>query len=283
MGGDGALMRRTSVWLLLAPLLLVLALLLAYPIAYALALAFTDPLTGRVPSLASWTAIAGDALFWRAAATNLVLPLASIAVELGVGLGLALFLSQRFRGRALLRLLVVVPFALPEIVVLTMMRYVFVPRGYANAALATLGLPGLDWLEPGSALAWLTIVVVDAWHVTPVVFLILLAALADVPEEIGEAARLDGASATARLWRITLPLLRPAILAALLLRGVDALRIFATPLVLTGPEGVPVLSSYAYHQWSDYGNDAAAAAAATALAAVSVIASVPLLRARSAP
>jgi len=274
-------MRRTHVWLLLAPLLLVLALLLAYPILYALKLAFTDPLTGRFPSLASFAAIGGDALFWRAAGTNLALPLASIAVELGIGLGLALFLSQRFRGRALLRLLVVVPFALPEIVVLTMMRYVFVPRGYANAALATLGLPGFDWLVPGSALAWLTIVLVDAWHVTPVVFLILLAALADVPEEIGEAARLDGASATARLWRITLPLLRPAILAALLLRGVDALRIFATPLVLTGPEGVPVLSSYAYHQWSDYGNDAAAAAAASVLAALSVVASVPLLRARS--
>jgi len=279
--GEGAAVNRARMWLLVAPLLAVLVLLLAYPMLYAVKLAFTEPLTGRFPSLASYTQITGDALFWRAARNNLLVPLASVAVELCIGLALALFLSLRFRGRAALRLLVVVPFALPEIVVLTMMRYVFAPRGYANAALVALGLPGLDWLLPGSGLAWATVVLVDAWHVFPVVFLILLAALADIPDEIGEAARLDGASAWTRLWRITLPLLRPALLAALLLRGVDALRIFATPLVLTGPEGVPVLSSYAYHQWSDYGNDAAAAAAAVALAAISVVVSVPLLRARS--
>src|SRR5262249_34910158 len=144
--------------------------------------------------------------------------------------------------------------------------------------LAAAHLPGLEWLTPGSRLAWLTVVVVDAWHVTPVVFLVLLAALADIPVEIREAAQLDGAGALMRLWRITLPLLRPALLAAVLLRGVDALRIFATPLVLTGVEGVPVLSSYAYHQWSDYGNDAAAAAAACVLAVASVILCIPLLR-----
>jgi multiple sugar transport system permease protein len=234
-------------------MLAVLGLFLAYPMVYALRLALTDPLTGHFPSLANYAQIAGDELFRRAVRNNALLPLASVAVELVAGLALALFLSLRFRGRAALRALVVVPFALPEIVVLTMMRYIFVPRGYANAALAAAGLPALDWLLPGSALAWLTVVVVDAWHVTPVVFLILLAALSGIPEEIGEAARLDGAGAAARLWRITLPLLRPALLAALLLRGVDALRIFATPLVLTGVEGVPVLSSYAYHQWSDYG------------------------------
>jgi ABC-type sugar transport system permease subunit len=128
----------------------------------------------------------------------------------------------------------------------------------------------------------LTVVAVDAWHVTPVVFLMLLAALASIPDEIGEAARLDGAGGVARFAFVTLPLLRPALLAAVLLRGLDALRMFATPLVLTGVEGVPVLSTYAYHQWSDYGNDGAAAAAATLLALLSVTLTVPLLRRRVA-
>jgi ABC-type sugar transport system permease subunit len=273
-------MRRAPAWLLVAPLLGALLLLLAYPMGYALVLAFTDPVTGRLPSLVNFTQIGHDPLFWRAVRNNAVLPLASVAVELVVGLALALFLSLRFRGRAALRAIVVLPFALPEIVVLTIMRYIFLPRGYANAALAGAGLPMLDWLSPGSTLAWAMVVLVDAWHVTPVPFLILLAALAGIPDELRDAAQLDGAGALSRLWRITLPLLRPALLAALLLRGVDALRIFATPLVLTGVEGVPVLSSYAYHQWSDYGDDAAAAAAAAVLALLSVALSLPLLRVR---
>lgn len=267
-------------WLLVAPMLAVLVLLQLYPMLYALRLAFTDPLTGQFPHLANYALLARDELFWRAARNNLLLPLASVALELALGLALALFLSLRFRGRAALRALVVIPFALPEIVVLTIMRYLFAPRGYANAALAALGLPGLDWLLPGSPLAWVTVVLVDAWHVTPVVFLVLLAGLSAIPDEIGEAAQLDGAGPLARLRHMTLPLLRPALLAALLLRGVDALRVFATPMVLTGVEGVPVLSSYAYHQWSDYGNDGAAAAAAMVLALGSVALSIPLLRMR---
>jgi len=272
---------RGRAWLATAPLLAAMTLFLVYPLLQAVALAFTDPLDGHFPSLANLHQIGRDPLFWRAARNNALLPLASVAVEVTVGLALALFLTQRFRGRAALRAVVVLPFALPEIVVLTVMRFVFAPRGYANAALLAAGVPAVDWLRPGSALAWCTVVAVDAWHVTPVVFLILLAALAGIPDEVREAAQLDGAGAWARLRLIVLPLLRPALIAALLLRGVDALRIFATPLVLTGVEGVPVLSSYAYHQWSDYGSDTAAAAAAVTLAALSVVLCMPLLRLRT--
>jgi ABC-type sugar transport system permease subunit len=161
-----------------------------------------------------------------------------------------------------------------------MMRYLFAPRGYANAALLAAGASPVEWLLPGRALTFFTVVAADAWHVTPVVFLMLLAALSGIPEEINDAARLDGARSFTRFFYVTLPLLRPAIWAAVLLRGVDAMRIVATPLVLTGVEGVPVLSTYAYHQWSDYGNDGAAAAAASLLALLSVLVTIPLLRRR---
>jgi ABC-type sugar transport system permease subunit len=273
---------RARAWLLVAPLLAAVLVFLVYPMAYAVMLALTDPLSGAFPSLVNFTQLAGDPLFWQATRNNLLLPVASVAVELIAGLALALFLTLRFPGHAALRTLVVLPFAVPEIVVLTIMRYIFAQRGYANAALGALGLAPRDWLLPGNPLAWVTVVLVDAWHVTPVVFLILLAGLTTIPGELREAAQLDGAGAWARLRLITLPLLRPAVLAAVLLRGVDALRIFATPLVLTGPEGVPVLSTYAYQQWADYGNEALAAAAAGALALGSVVLSMPLLRARSA-
>ena len=272
-------MRRA--WLLAAPLVLYLALFLVYPSLYALGLAFTDPLGGPFPSLENFRALAGDRLFWRALGGNLLLPVATVGLELVAGLSLALLLAARFPGRRLARAVVVIPFALPEIVFLTIMRYVFAPRGYANAALVAAGLGPVEWLLPGRALTFLTVVAVDAWHTTPVVFLMLLAALSAIPEEIGEAARLDGARGLARFAFVTLPLLRPALVAAVLLRGLDALRVFATPLVLTGVEGVPVLSTYAYHQWSDYGDDGAAAAAASLLALLSVVLTLPLLARRT--
>jgi ABC-type sugar transport system permease subunit len=272
--------RSAPAWLLAAPLCLYLVAFLAYPTAYAVKLAFTDPFTGAFPRLANFRLLWGDALFWQAVFGNVVLPIASVAVELVCGLAFALLLAARFPGRRWLRLVVIVPFALPEIVFLTIMRYIFASRGYVNAALVGGGLSAIEWLLPGRALTFLTVVVVDAWHVTPVVFLMLLAALSAIPDDIGEAAQLDGAGAVARFAFVTLPLLWPALIAAVVLRGLDALRMFATPLVLAGVEGVPVLSTYAFHQWSDYGNDGAAAAAASVLALLSLTLSIPLLRRR---
>lgn len=269
--------------LLAAPLLLYFLLLLVYPSLYALRMAFTDPLTGGFPSLTHFRPLGEDRLFWRAVANNAILPIVSVALELALGLALAVVFAARFPGRRYLRAIAVLPFALPEIVFLTVMRYIFAPRGYANAALLAAGGGPVEWLLPGRALRYCTVVAADAWHVTPVVFLMLLAALTSIPDEIDEAARLDGARAWARFVFVTLPLLRPALIAAVLLRGVDALRVFATPLVLTGVEGVPVLSTYAYHQWSDYGDDGAAAAAASVLALLSVALTVPLLRRRALP
>jgi multiple sugar transport system permease protein len=269
---------RAPRWLLAAPLVGYLALFLVWPTAYALKLTFTDAEGGVFPSLENFRVLTADGLFWRAVVGNLVLPVLTVTLELVSGLALALLLAARLPARRLLRTVVVIPFALPEIVFLTIMRYVFAPRGYANALLVAAGVGPVQWLLPGRPLTYLTVVAVDAWHTTPVAFLLLLAALAAIPDEIGEAARLDGAGGVGRLLWITLPLLRPAIIAVILLRGLDALRVFATPLVLAGVEGVPVLSTYAYHQWSDYGSDGGAAAAASVLALTSVALSLPLLR-----
>jgi ABC-type sugar transport system permease subunit len=264
------------------PLAVYLVALLAYPMAVAARLALTEPFSGAFPSLASLRAIAGDPLFRRAVLGNLVVPAGTIALELVAALGLAVLLSRRLPARRLLRAAVVIPFALPEIVFLTILRSALTERGYANGALAALGAPTVDFLAPGSGAAFASVIVVDAWRTTPIAFLILLGALAAIPADIGQAAELDGASAWRRFRFVTLPLLRPALWAIVLLRGVDALRIFAAPLVLTGVEGVPVLSTYAFHQWTDQGDDAAAAAASGVLALLCVAASVPLLRRRVA-
>jgi len=274
--------RDPSSALLAGPLVLFLVFLLGYPMLWAVRLAFTDTLTGAVPSIENYRALWGDRLFWQATAGNLVIPLISVALELVAGVGLALLLAARMPARRLVRALVVVPFALPEIVFLAIARSILTPRGYANGVLAALGLGPIAFLVPGRATTYLTVIVVDAWHTTPVVFLIVLGALAAIPKQIHEAAELDGARGWRHLVYVTLPLLRPALIAAVLVRGLDAFRIFAAPLVLAGVEGAPVLSTYAYHQWSDYGDDGAAAATSVVLALLCVVVSVPLLGRRAA-
>ena len=263
------------------PLVAFLAAALAWPFAHAIGLALTDSASGEFPSTENLRVLARDPLFRSALLGNVVVPVASVALELVAGLGLALLLARRMPGRRLVRAAVVIPFALPEIVFLTVVRALLAPRGYANGVLASAGLPPLPFLVPDTPGAWASVIVVDAWRTTPIVFLIVLGALAALPADVGEAARLDGAGRWRRFWHVTLPLLRPALVAALLLRGLDALRIFAAPLVLVGVEGVPVLSTYAYHQWSDRGDDGLAAAASFVLAVLCVAASVPLLRRRA--
>jgi multiple sugar transport system permease protein len=262
------------------PLLVYLVVFLGYPAVHAVGLALTDSVSGAFPSSANLRLIGRDPLFWTAALNNVVLPVIGVALELAVGLAIAILLASRLPAPRVWRTIVVLPFALPEIVYLTMMRYVLAPRGYANAALAAAGLPAVDWLVPGRLGTLMTVVVVDAWHVTPIVSLMLLAALAAMPAGLHEAASLDGAGAWTRFRWVTLPLLKPALGAAALLRGLDAVRIFAAPLVLAGVEGVPVLSSYAFHQWSDYGDDGAAAAASVTLALLSVVLAAPLVARR---
>jgi len=207
-------------------------------------------------------------MFWRALANNLVVPVGSLVLEFAIALGLALFLTSRRRRGAIVEIAAILPFAIPEIVMLALARYIFIPRGYLNGALTAAGVSPLEWIRPGSLLALLTVIAVDAWHVTPVVMLILMAGLETIPPEVYEAARLDGAGPFATFRFITLPLLVPALVAALVVRGVDALRIFSTTLVLTGAEGVPVLSSYSYQMWTDAQEPHVAMAASVILAAL---------------
>jgi ABC-type sugar transport system permease subunit len=232
-------------------------------------------------SMANYAALAGDRMFWRAVANNLIVPAGSLVVELLLGLALALFLTSRPRPGAVVEVAAIFPFAIPEIVLLALTRFILVPRGYLNGVLVAAGAAPLGWIRPGSRLALLTVIVVDAWHVTPVVMLILMAGLSTIPREVYDAAQLDGAGSFATFRHITLPLLAPAILGALMLRGVDALRIFATPLVLTGAEGVPVLSTYAYQMWSDAQQPPIAMAASIVLALlITLLAAAGLMLAR---
>jgi trehalose transport system permease protein len=229
------------------------AVFVVVPCAFMTAILLLPALNGAIlsfdrhgPSLGNYRTLIGDSMFWCALANNLLVPFGSVIVEFVLGLALALTLTARRKRSALIETAAILPFAIPEIVILTIARYIFMPRGYLNAAIASGGMHTLPWLSPRSSLAMLTVIVVDAWHVTPVVMLMLMAGLQTIPVELYEAARLDGAGTFATFRFVTLPMLTPAIVGALILRGVDALRIFSTVLVLTGAEGVPVLSTYSY-------------------------------------
>jgi trehalose transport system permease protein len=253
--------KRLRTIFVVAPCLFMVALLLL-PALNGLLLSFDH----HGPSFANYKFLFRDSMFWRALANNLLVPIGSLIVEFVLGLALALTLTARRNRSTLIETAAILPFAIPEIVILTLARYIFMPRGYLNGALAMTGMHPLPWLSPHSSLAMLTVILVDAWHVTPVVMLMLMAGLQTIPVELYEAARLDGAGTLATFRFVTLPMLIPAIVGALILRGIDALRIFSTVLVLTGPEGVPVLSTYSYSLWDDAQKPHEAMAAAMILA-----------------
>jgi trehalose transport system permease protein len=253
--------KRLRTIFVVVPCLFMVALLLL-PALNGLVLSFDH----HGLSLANYKFLFHDSMFWRALANNLLVPIGSLVIEFVLGLALALTLTARRNRSALIETAAILPFAIPEIVILTLARYIFMPRGYLNGALVMTGMHPLPWLSPHSALAMFTVILVDAWHVTPVVMLMLMAGLQTIPIELYEAARLDGAGTLATFRFVTLPMLLPAIVGALILRGIDALRIFSTVLVLTGPEGVPVLSTYSYSLWDDAQKPHEAMAAAMILA-----------------
>jgi len=253
--------KRLRTIFVIVPCLFMVALLLL-PALNGLVLSFDH----HGLSLANYKFLFHDSMFLRTLANNLLVPIGSLVIEFVLGLALALTLTARRNRSALIETAAILPFAIPEIVILTLARYIFMPRGYLNGALAITGMHPLPWLSPHSSLAMFTVILVDAWHVTPVVMLMLMAGLQTIPIELYEAARLDGASTLATFRFVTLPMLLPAIVGALILRGIDALRIFSTVLVLTGPEGVPVLSTYSYSLWDDAQKPHEAMAAAMILA-----------------
>jgi len=205
-------------------------------------------------TLSNFGFILKDPVFWIALRNNIIVPVGSVIFELIAGLGIALLVSREFFLRGTVRTIAILPFAVPEIVFLTIMRFIFAEHGYLNSGLLGIGLPQINWLSPGSWLSLVVIGLADAWRVTPIVFLILLSGIESIPKELYEAAKIDGASGWSIFRKITLPLLTPFIISALILRSIDAFRIFATPLVLTGFEGAPFISTYAYHFWNDYSN-----------------------------
>ena len=253
-------------YLLIAPTVAVLVALSIYPLIYAIKVAFQ---TGSGESLrwtfANFTRLASDGFFLSALSRTLIYATVALTFEFLLGLGLALLLDRPLRGRGIFRAALLIPMMLPPVVVGVVWRLMLNPDfGAVNGVLKAVGIntEALTWTaSPKLALA--SVIAVDVWQWTPFMFLVLLAGLQAIPQEPYEAARIDGASAWQVFLHVTLPLLRPAILIALLLRTMDLLRVFDQIFILT--EGGPgfateTVSLYIYRaafRFFDFGYAAA--------------------------
>src|SRR5919205_1276349 len=236
---------------MIAPSMLLIAVVAAWPIIYAIWLSLHE-YSVRVAGLSRWAGPFGlrnystalSSSDWHAAlAHTLIFTVVSVSLELVIGLAMALAMHEAFRGQGLLRTVVLVPWAVLTVVTATMWRTMFVsPYGFINTILGTKTV----WLgsEPQ---ALIVIIIADVWKTSPFMALLILAGLQVIPGEIYEAAKVDGASTMQRFTKITLPLLTPAILVALIFRTLDALRIFDLPFVLTqGAHGTNTMSLESY-------------------------------------
>jgi multiple sugar transport system permease protein len=236
--------------LMVAPSMFLIAVVAAWPIIYAIWLSLHE-YSVRVAGLSRWAGPLGLRNYstalksseWHAALEHtLIFTAASVTLELFIGLGMALAMHAAFRGQGILRTTVLVPWAILTVVTAVMWRTMFVsPYGFVNTILGTSTV----WLgsEPQ---ALIIIILADVWKTAPFMALLILAGLQVIPGEVYEAAEVDGASPWQRFTRITLPLLKPAILVALIFRTLDALRIFDLPYVLTqGQNGTSTLSTIA--------------------------------------
>lgn len=221
-------------YLLCAPAVLVMLAVTAYPIGYAVWLSLHRydlrfPDERAFIGLANYLSVLSSEVWWRALFNTLVITVGSVTVELVLGLALALVMHRATVGRSLVRAAVLVPYAIITVVAALAWRFAFDPTtGFVNALL------GLDqaWLSERWP-AFFVIISTEVWKTTPFMALLLLAGLTLIPHDLLRAARVDGATAVQRFLRITLPLIKPAVLVALLFRTLDAFRIFDTVFVQT--------------------------------------------------
>ncbi|UCH53827.1 MAG: sugar ABC transporter permease [Pseudomonadota bacterium] len=276
-------MRRDSA-AFLAPAGVVLALVALLPMLLVvwLSLEQRSPLLGaaRFIGFDNYLRLFGDVRFWNAFGNTVYFTAVSVALEILLGLAIALLLRHAFRGRALMYSVVLLPWAIPTVVSARLWEWMYnADYGVLNYLLGT----SINWLgSPAWALN--AAILMDVWKATPFVALLLLAGLQTIPRELYQAAAIDGASPWTMFRRITVPLLAPLILVVLIFRTIDAFRVFDAIYVLTGggpANSTETLSIYAYKllfQTLEFGYGSALAVSVLSCVGLLTIVYVRLLR-----
>ncbi len=266
---------------LVAPLLIVLLLITAYPLGYNVwnslhHVNYLLPPLGAWAGLSNYAKLVSDNQFVPALVHTLLFTVVSVIVETLIGLGIALALNKPFRGRGLVRAAVFIPWAVPTVVSAELWRTMFDPQqGFVNFLLTKLHLPlaTTTWLD-STWTAWAAILIADAWRNTPFIAIVLLAGLQVIPADIYEAAKIDGANAWNTFRRLTLPLLKPALMVALIFRTLQSFLIFDVVYIMTsgGPgtstDVLAYLNYKAFFVLFDYGYGGAVSVALVVMALV---------------
>lgn len=229
----------TRAWLLMLPLLAVMIAVIGWPLADTVGLSFTDAklvgTAGNFVGIDNYVKTLTSSNFQRTLVTTTIFAVVSVFAEMVLGVLAALLLNQQFYGRTLLRGLMILPWALPTVVNATLWRLIYNPEyGALNAALTQIGMLDVyrSWLgEPNTALA--SLIIADCWKNFPLVALIALAALQAVPRDITAASLVDGAGPFARFRFVILPYLAGPLIVALVLRTIEAFKVFDIIWVMT--------------------------------------------------
>lgn len=256
----GSNVQRGRVWtaltspfcLLIAPAAIFLALMIVFPAVYVLNMSTQQYLVGLQSTFVgaqNYLRMLQDPLFWNGLRVTFVLFVMSLSAQLLVGLYVALLLNRAFTGKRLLRTVLLAPIAMPPVAVGMMWLILLDPRfGPVRHLLETVGLPPMLFLASIRQVLP-SLAMIDTWQYTPLIVLILLGGLQSLPQDPYESAKIDGANIVQQFFHITLPLLRPAILTAAVLRSIDLLRFFDTIYITTqgGPaRASTTLNIYAY-------------------------------------
>jgi len=258
---------RHRKWLFASPAMIFVFVLIGFPLAWTVYLSLTNAQGSvRAPAefigLKNYVSVLTDTdRFWPAVARTGVFTFGSLAVELVAGMCIALLLWRPFKGQKWVRVAVLLPFVATPVAIAMMWKLIFDPNiGFANQLLGMVGIPAQPWLsEPATTLP--TLMFVDVWEFTPMIAVILLAGLTSLSDEPDEAARIDGATAWQRFWYVTLPLLRPVVIVAIVLRSIDALKTFDLLYTTKGQGGgsfheAETLNIYVYglsFKYNDFG------------------------------
>ncbi len=240
-------------YLLVLPTLAFLAVFFVYPMAQAIWLAITDPQSHTL-TLANFRRLAGDLYFLPAVRYSILITAIVVPLQVALGLVIALLVNSRFRGHSAFLYLTAIPIGISDLAAGLIWQSIFTERGYLNAFLGSAGLVAQPVVFlTYERLSWLlgAIVVTEVWRATAIVMLILLSGLQLIPKDYQETASVFGAGRWQTLRHVTLPLLRPSLQTALIIRTILAFQLFGTVVTLAGRQ-VPVLAGEAYFWYSLY-------------------------------